>query len=259
MQMDVASDNLAQVDNSMQRGCDLVQVDNNFILRKDSRDCDIAQVDYYCYNDTHSSVSDESIGSSVAQVENIINSPMASDGVVQVVNNSYITLPCDLVQVENFINESNSSSIVQVDNCIKAQSAVCDVVQVGNIYNTLSCDVVQVGNIFSTLSCDVDQVENIAYKSAIAPGTSVVQVENLYCEATAHGLDLDQVDNLLYSAHAQGESVAQVVNCNYSEAHTVGGELVQVGDLYTPTNSQRECLLKVNSSRGVKCKRSYRE
>ena len=141
MQMDVASDNLAQVDNCMQRGCDLVQVDNNFILRKDSDDCDIAQVDYYCYNGTHSSVSEvvqvdnivnESLSSSVAQVDNIVSSPMASDEVVQVVNNSYITLPCDVVQVDNIVNKSPGSSD--------------GVVQVDNSYIMLKCDIVQVEN-----------------------------------------------------------------------------------------------------------------
>ena len=45
------------------------------------------------------------------------------------------------------------------------------------------------------------------------------------------------------------------MDCSYND----GFQLVQVGDIYTSTKSQRECLLKLNCSRGVKRKRSQRE
>ena len=236
MQMDVTSNELVQVDYCYIKSTNSVQ--------------NVAQVDM-CYDDARSGVSD------IVQVDNIVNkSPSSSDGLVQV-DNSFKTLNCDIVQVENDSYKSIGSSLVQVDKSINVQPSVCDVVQVENMYNTLNCDVVQVENVFNTLSCDVVQVDNIVKNSASISGSRVVQVEDLNSKATANGSNLVQVDKLLNSAPAQGGSVVQVEKVIYSDIPFRDGDVVvQVGDIYIPTNPQREGLHKVICSRGVKRKRS---
>ena len=91
-------------------------------------------------------------------------------------------------------------------------------------------------------------------------------------EAHAHGINLAQVDSLYNTSAHDGIVVVQVDNnCDYngsangngsdiSQANTsateCGSEVVQVVHCFNPTSFRGEGPLVVNSSRGVKRKRS---
>ena len=118
----------------------------------------------------------------------------------------------DVVQVEDFVNESLCSSAAQVENVDSYNYQDCDVGQVDYIsYNTQLCDVAQVENsVYKSQSSSVVQVDKSNHIST--PVSDVVQVDDFY---RTQYCDIVQVENsITNSANDVGDFVVQVENYN---------------------------------------------
>ena len=143
---------------------------------------------------------------------------------------------CDLAQVDDSLLQANANGhpVVQVVNSLTSAPTHC-----GNMNNVINIET-------SAQGMSLVQVDPLLSNTSAHDGVDVVQVDDIYCNTSDNGRNVS-------STHQS--DVVQVVNV-YKSATASGSDLVQVGHSYNPSKFQREGPHVVKCSRGIKRKRS---